>query len=291
MTILPAPKILVFGPPGAGKTWSAWTLLKAGLSVRCVFTEAGGHESILDACHKNNVPTEKLHWHYISQAKLSWASMQKVATVANNMKMGIDKEQTNNVMNLLRVFENYTCQRTGKNFGDVCKWGPDEVLWMDGLSGMNDLIMQNTVGLKPNPAPGEWNIAMSFEGNLVKKLAGDTICWFVLICHVDKVQSEITGIPLISPAAIGAKLGPKLGKDFSEVIYAKRTGESFRWSTSEAQTDVKNRALAISDKLDPDFRPIVEAYRRRSTQASSTAENAAATSPAGAPPVTPKTGN
>jgi hypothetical protein len=290
--MLSAPKVLIFGPPGSGKTWSLYTLLKAGISVRALFTESGGHESALNACAKNNVPTDNLHWHYISQANIPWSSFMGVAQIANtqtfemiaNMKMGIEKERTNNIMSLLRCFENYKCDRTGKVFGDVCKWGPDECLWMDGLSGMNDLVMQNTVGLKPNPAPGEWNIAMSFEQNLIKKLAGDMQAWFVLIAHVDKVQSEVTGIPLISPAAIGAKLGPKLGKDFSEVIYSKRVGSNFLWSVSESQTDVKNRNLPISDKLLPDFTPIVDAYRRQLKQV---APQVGATTSAGTTPVKP----
>ena len=277
---LSAPKVLLFGPPGSGKTFSIWGLLAAGLDVRCVFTEAGGHESVLDACELHKVDTSKLHWTYISQAKIGWDSFLNVSRIANtqtfemiaNMKMGIEKEKTNNIMELLNTFKNYKCQRTGKEFGDVYHWAQDCVLWVDTLSGLNDLIMQNTWGLKPNPSPGEWNIAMSLEANLIKALCGNTKCWLVMVAHVDKVLSEVTSSPVISPAAIGAKLGPKIGKDFSEVIYAKRVGSTFLWSTSEQNVDVKNRALPISDRIAPDFRPLVEAFRRREKAAAPAVE-------------------
>lgn len=273
--MLSAPKLLILGAPGSGKTTSLASLLALGVEVFVIFTESNGEEALLDECRKKGISIEKLRWMHVSQSAVGWASFRNVAQIANTntfemiagMKMGIDKDKTNNVMSMLKAFEAFVDERTGQNFGDVTSWDNTRALAIDNLSGMNDLIMMNTVGLKPNPAPGEWNIAQTFEAMLIKRLAGDCKCWFILIAHLDKVPSEITGMNTITAAAIGAKLGPKLGKDFSEVILSKRVGGTFNWSTSETQTDVKNRALPISDKLDPDFRLIYAAFQARVKQA------------------------
>lgn len=272
--MLSAPKVLLIGAPGSGKTTSIASLLRLGVDVRIVFTEGNGEEALLDECKRKNISIDKLRWMHVSQSQVGWGSFRQVAQIANTntfegiagMKMGIDKHLTNHVMSMLKAFEAFVDERTGTNFGDVTTWDNNCALVIDNLSGMNDLIMMNTVGLKPNPAPGEWNIAQTFEAMLIKRLAGDCKCWFVLLSHLDKVNNEVTGLNVVSAAAIGAKLGPKLGKDFSEVILSKRVGSVFTWSTSETQTDVKNRGLPISDKLDPTFDLLFAAHKAREKQ-------------------------
>lgn len=272
--MLSAPKILLLGAPGSGKTTSIASLLAAGVEVFCIFTEGNGEEALLDECRRKNISTDKLRWMHVSQSAVGWSSFRKVAEIANTrtfediagMKMGIDKNMTNNVMSLLKALEIFTDERTGKSFGDVCSWDNSRALVVDNLSGLNDLIMMNTVGLKPNPAPGEWNIAQTFEAMLIKRLCGDMKAWFILLAHLDKVPNEITGMNIIAAAAIGAKLGPKIGKDFSEVVFSKRAGNKFTWSTSEMQLDLKNRALPIKDDLDPNFKLVHSIFQDRLKQ-------------------------
>ncbi len=272
--MLSAPKLLILGAPGSGKTTSIASLLALGVEVFVVFTEGNGEEALLDECRKKGISTEKLRWVHVSQSAVGWNSFRTVASIANTrtfediagMKMGIDKHLTNNIMSILKAFEIFVDERTGVAFGDVTTWDNSRALVVDNLSGLNDLIMMNTVGLKPNPAPGEWNIAQTFEAMLIKRLCGDMKAWFILLAHLDKVPNEITGMNIIAPAAIGAKLGPKIGKDFSEVVYSKRVGNVFSWSTSEINIDLKNRALPIDAKLDPDFRLIHSIFQDRLKQ-------------------------
>lgn len=271
--MLSAPKIILMGPPGAGKTTSLSTLLRAGIEVFVLVTEPGGIDALLDACKKGNIPIERLHWHYVAPVDMKWATMSKLATTINTssfediakMQMGIEKRQTTNIMKLLDQLQNFTDERTGTSFGDVTEWGPDRAIVIDSLTGLNHLVMQNTVGLKPNPAPGEWNIAQTFEANIINLLASNCRCYFILLAHIDRTISETTGAMLNVPAAIGAKLGPKLGAFFGDVILAKRATPNapFVWSTLEASTDVKNRILPVNSTLSPDFTPFVLAHRER----------------------------
>jgi hypothetical protein len=125
------------------------------------------------------------------------------------------------------------------------------------------LIMANTVGSKPAPAPGEWGTAMDFEEKLINKLAADLQCFFLLTAHIDRGVDEASQTTQIVPAAIGSKLGPKIGRFFSEVVFARRVKDQFFWSTSETMVATKNRALGISDTLPPDFKALVLAHERR----------------------------
>jgi hypothetical protein len=98
---------------------------------------------------------------------------------------------------------------------------------------------------------------------LLLKLTADCKCFFVLTAHIDKEPNELTGGTTIYASALGRKLAPKIPRFFSEVVLAKRAADGFSWSTASSEADLKNRALPVSSKLEPDFRPIVEAYRRR----------------------------
>ena len=75
-------------------------------------------------------------------------------------------------------------------------------------------------------------------------------------------------------STLGRKLAPKIPRYFGEVIYATRTVNKeqkyeFNWSTVDNTIDLKNRALPVSSRLRPDFGQVVDAYKRRLTEAGS----------------------
>ena len=122
------------------------------------------------------------------------------------------------------------------------------------------LAQQNTVGLKPTMHQGEWGVAMNLEEMLINKMTSDLSCYFVLIAHIDRNVNEASLQTLITPAALGAKLGPRIGRFFSEVILTKRVNAEFSWSTMELSADVKQSVLPIGATLKPSFKPIVDSF-------------------------------
>ena len=85
-----------------------------------------------------------------------------------------------------------------------------------------------------------------------------------LTAHIEKETNELTGVQQIMASTLGRKLAPKIPRFFSEVVLSRRTkDQGFFWSTTDNTADLKNRALAVSDSLKPDYRQIVEAYRAR----------------------------
>lgn len=270
MNIQP-PATLLMGPPGCGKTTVLVTLALAGIDVFVVITEPNGVESLLDAWEKHKAPIEKLHWATVSPTAAGWKAMQEMGRMINamsykdlsEMKQGIGKSEMKQFPQLLSLFENFKCERDGKEYGDVTTWDASRALVVDSLSGLNLIVMQHTVGFKPSPHQGEWGIAMNSLEMLLLKLTADVRCFFVLTAHVDKEPNELTGGTTIYASALGRKLAPKIPRFFSEVILARRAADKFLWSTASNEADLKNRALPVGSELFPSFKPIVEAYHRR----------------------------
>lgn len=286
MTITKAPKTILMGPPGTGKSWSLHSLLSSGIEVFIIATEPNAVDTVLDACKANNVPTDKLHWVEILPKPAGWAVLGDMVRQVNllsyddlsKMKTGMSKTESGKpAAKLIQTLQNFKCDHCGQDFGDCETWDTSRALVIDSLSGLNDISMQCHIGMKPTAHQGEWGVAMNLEAQIIKSLCGLT-CYFVLLAHVDRDTNVVTQTTTISPAALGNKLGPKIGREFSEVVLTRRVKDQFSWSTSESNTDVKNRALPISDRLEPSFKPIVDAHKRRQSQLAP--QQAAETKPA-----------
>lgn len=263
-----APNVLLMGPPGTGKTWAITTLVEAGIETFVIITEPNGLANLLTAMRVRGLPMAKLHYKYIPPMSADWAAMEEMTKAVNvqsysalaDLKQGIAKPASNTIMKFLKNIQNFHDDRTNNYYGDATLWGYDRALVVDSLSGLNMLSVQNTVGLKPTMHQGEWNIAMNLEETFINKLTSDMKAYFVMLAHVDRNINETTGQMIITPAAIGAKLGPKIGKFFSEVILTVRTNDKFTWSTMETGTDVKQSTLKIAKDLPPSMKPIVEGF-------------------------------
>lgn len=265
------PKILLMGPPGSGKTYSLGSAVKAGLKVAVLITEPGSQETLIDSCQRQRISMENLHWKYVGPSAMGFAALKNLAKQINlmsyadlsNMKHGIDKSSQGQIMEFLNAIDNFTCDRTGRELGSVATWDDTWLFAVDSLSGLNMLAMANTVGSKPAPAPGEWGVAMGLEEAIINKLTSDLRCYFVLLAHVDRAIDEASQQVAVYPAALGSKLGPKLGRFFSEVVYTKQVVDKFYWSTVEIMVNTKARALPLSKEISPDFAQLVSAHQRR----------------------------
>lgn len=286
-TVLHPPSTLLLGPAGTGKTTSIVTLLLAGLRVRMLATEPSAPNRVLDTIAKRNLPAslaDNFDWQFISPAPPSWAALRESAEVVNRLSLediakqrsGIAKPDAKQWIALLNAFASFTSARTGEVLGDVTEWDSDVAFVLDGLTGINTMSRNLTVGLKPNPAPGEWGVMQGNILTLLNKLAADCKCFFVCIAHVEREANELTGVSQITVSTLGSKLAPKLPPLFTNVIYATRDKATFSWSTAASGVDCKAGDLPIADGLLPDFKPIVESFRARLKAASPQAAPVAA---------------
>lgn len=272
------PTVLLNGPSGTGKTYSLCTFLDAGIDLFVLVTEANGVDTLLDAeaMAKKRGAIGKLHYHVVSPAAAGWSTMLEMADVVSKkdfediakIKSGVGKAQTRQFTEFLKSCSDFVDDRTGEHFGDVTEWPSNRAFAIDSLSGINTIIMDQTIGYKPSAHQGEWGVAMNMQIKLLMKLTADLRCFFVLTAHQDKEPNELTGVASITVKALGRKNAPEINKMFSEIVVSKKSidgknNPTFSWSTVEHNTDTKNRGLALSSNLTPSFGQIVDIHRRR----------------------------
>ena len=265
------PSTLLIGPAGTGKTTSLISALALGLKVRMLATESSAPNRVLSEASKRHINSALFDWCYVSPSVPAWQSLITSAEAVNHMSLkdiadmkgGIAKQDGKQWIEFIKAMQNFKSARTGVDLGDVTEWGADTLFAIDGLTGVNTMSRNLTVGLKPNPAPGEWGVMQSNILTLIQKLTADCKCFFVCIAHVEREQNEITGIQSLTVSTLGAKLAPKLPPLFTNVIYAKRSGANFAWSTADSGVDTKNGDLPLSDNLEPSFKPILESFQAR----------------------------
>jgi hypothetical protein len=271
------------GPPGSGKTDSTLTLVEAGIETFVLVTEPTGTDSLIDSAKRRKLSLDKLHWRVIPPAAPGWKALGDALSTTKSMsyediskiKQGIGKREMHQLEDFVQSLQSFVCERTRKDFGDVTSWDDSRALVLDSLSGLSLFVMHHTVGFKSSPHQGEWGIAMSLLEQLLLKLSSDCRCFFVLIAHTEREPDEIAGSSRITVSTLGRKLAPKIPRYFSEFVLARRTAQKFTWSTAANDSDLKSRALPVSNELEPTFVPVVEAHRRRKAEIASTAASAA----------------
>lgn len=269
--ILRPPSTLLIGPAGTGKTTSLTTLLSEGLKLRMLATEPTAPNRVLEEARKRNIDTSAFDWQFVSPSPPSWDALTQSAQIVNTMSLkdiadmrtGIAKSDGKQWITMLQSMAAFRSDRTGAVLGDVTEWGPDIAYVIDGFTGLSTMSRNLTVGLKPNPAPGEWGVMQSNILNVMQKLCADCRCFFILIAHVERETNELTGMSNITVSTLGAKLAPKIPPLFTNVIYAQRQHDKFTWSTATTGVDTKSGDLPLSDSLPPSFKPIVDSFRAR----------------------------
>ena len=264
------PSVLLIGGIGSGKTYSISTLLESGLDVFVIVTEPVGLDSLLDVVMKKGLDINKLHFKSVTPARPGFDSLLRSATKVSGMsyddlsKLRPENNRQNaQWLDLLRTLSDFTCDRTGESFGPVDKFDASRALVIDSCSGLNLMAMDITIGDKPTAHQGEWGVAMQLLEKLLTSLCSGLSCPFVLTAHSEKEPDPITGAQAIMASTLGRKLAPKVPRFFSEVVMAYRENNQFYWSNMTPGADLKSRSLPLSNKLSPDFKPVLEAYAKR----------------------------
>lgn len=260
---LPGSSTMLVGATGTGKTHCIRTFLDAGVTPFILFTEKGMRTM-------GDVPGENCHWHYIPPANPSWESMidsaQKINTMSikglSDLKIGINKSEYAQFMDLISAMNNFTCDRCGESFGDVDSWGTDRAIVIDSLSGLNIMAMNLQVGSKPARSPGDWGIAMDNLERFLTRMCSTPQCHFVLTAHLEREIDEVGGGMTLMASTLGKKLAPKIPRFFDNVVQCVREGTNWSWNTIAAGVDLKARDLPWAEKLEPTFVTTIESWKR-----------------------------
>ena len=274
---------LISGDVGSGKTSSLPTFIAAGvkhnlpLKLAVIITDPEGEESLIDGMQLHApkgmdvLPMDRLFYKYIPPASSNWGALTAMAKRVNTMgykdlsemKSGLAKDKHRQFLDVLSQLANFEDQH-GNKHGPVDNFDSTWMLAIDGLSGINNMAKQMTVGLKPTLHQGEWGVAMSTEEALINQVVAVNKCFTCLTTHLVREKDEIVGSMQLMPAFLGQKLAPIVPRIFSDVVLQVRDVDKFRWSTVRRDyIGLKARNLKLADNLPPDFNQIVTSWLNR----------------------------
>lgn len=258
---LPGPKILLLGPSGTGKTFSLRTLIDTGITPMCIFAEQG-FEVLGD------IPSDKLHWHYISSVTDSLESLTKKVTDISMLDQSSlakmrdpNRHKDNKMLEFVKSLNDFSCDRTGDSFGPVAKWGTNRALVMDSLTGLSDMAWHMILGARPLKDKPDYGLVQDLLESQIKWLC-NLRCMFILIAHAERETDEVRGGSKLMSSAPGKKLAPILPRHFSDVILTKRQGAKFLWDTVDPEADLKARNLPLAGDLAPSFSNVIETWKK-----------------------------
>lgn len=269
-SLLSGVNILLEGPGGTGKTHAIGTAVDAGVETFVVFTESG-LETLLGYWTDRGKPIPpNLHWHVMQTAPGSFDKLATMAETINRTSMDAmfkmqdpQRHLHNEYVGFLRQLSKFIDQRDGKDYGAVDSWGPNRLLVVDSLSGLNPKAFSLVTGDKPLKDQRDWGMAMELIEKLVRQLTSGCRCHVIMLAHVERETDLVQGGVKITVATLGVKLAPKLVPMFSDVILSVREGAKFTWSTANSQADLKARNLPIADGIPPDFKQIFTKWQSR----------------------------
>jgi hypothetical protein len=270
VSTLPGFNVLLMGPAGTGKTHALATLAEAGLELFYLALEPG-LESLLGYYTDKGKPIpSNIHWHTLKAPDMSFADMQENATKVNTFNLESlakmadpNRSRHNQYIEVFRVLNNFTDQRTGQTFGPVDSWDTTRVLAIDSLTGLSSAALAGVVGGKPVRSQSDWGIAQQQLEGLLRKLCDGCKCHVVVLSHVERETDMVMGGVKLMASTLGKALAPKIPAMFSDVVLTVREGSTWKWDTANAMADLKTRNLPISGSLQPTFLPIVEKWRAR----------------------------
>lgn len=257
--------VLNMGDIGTGKTTALRTLINSGVKP-CVLATEPGIDAIL-----GDLPKGSYHLVYIAPADVGWADMISIAKMINASTLqgiaeqgSIKKNLYQQYIEVLMACSNFVCQKTGEVLGPVDSWNTDRAFCLDTLSGFNKMCMNFIVGGKPVASQLDWQAAQKMNMVVIDRLVTGCKCHVIVNAHVEREPDEVLGGTKVMASSLGKKLAPLLPRDFDNVILSEvDSGGKHTWSTIPGKAMLKSRHLPRSDKLTPDYKQLVEAWKAK----------------------------
>lgn len=265
---MPAPKILLVGDSGTGKTYSA--ILAAakipGKKIFILFTEPG--MSTLA-----NLPKEirdrigvDIFWNYVgvSQNLNSLLELGKDINSKNYEALAQSpdkgKKDATEWREILQLCVNMKDKNTGKEFGSIETFGDDWIVIFDSLSGLNDAAWRNHRGDLVTAGPQNYLVVQNTVMGFLKWVNRGLNCGCVMTAHSARETDEVSGTTRIYPSTPGSKIAPLVGRDFDEVVQTVKDGDKFYWSATGRGFSAKTRNLPNIEKIPIDLTGVWAKY-------------------------------
>lgn len=139
------------------------------------------------------------------------------------------------------------------DYGCVGDWGTDTVLAIDGLTGLTEIIATGNLGPKPAWTQPDYQRVMNCIKQFLEYTLQNCYCHVVLIAHVE-MEADDLGKQYIMPSTAGKKLAPKIGRGFSDIVYAEKEENKFTWSTTKRGAELRSAHLPFQAGLAADLR-------------------------------------
>lgn len=265
---MPAPKILLVGDSGTGKTYSA--ILSAarvpGKKIFIIFTEPG----------MDTIPTlpddirarigKDIFWNYIgvSQNLKSLLELGKDINSKNYEALSQSpdkgKKDATEWRDILELCLNLKDKNTGKEFGHIEVLGDDWIVIFDSLSGLNDAAWRNHRGDLVTAGPQNYKVVQDTVMGFLKWVCRGLECGIVMTAHSAREADEVSGTTRIYPSTPGSKIAPLVGRDFGEVVQTVKDGDKFYWSATGRGFNSKTRNLPNIEKIPIDLTGVWKKY-------------------------------
>lgn len=278
------PSVILEGEMGTGKTFAGRTLLMdakggfdgpsvSGIERICMLAMEPGWEEVL-----GDIPPNKLSVMYIPVSSGTWEGLKKMVSLANTAswealsKMGgVNRHLYPEFDKILGACANFIDERTGEQLGPIFKFPQNWCFWFESISAFSEIAKNNAIGDKPMMIQSDYQLVQFPVLRFMNHVVFGTKCLFVATAHLEREQNTVNNQSELMISTVGRQIGYKLPRFFSDVIITDSThtqGASgivseFSWATVKPGVRTKTRNLPWSSKLPPDFRPLIENFRKR----------------------------
>lgn len=271
---LPGFKELLVGDSGTGKTHVIRTLLGSGVQPFVLATEPGFRT--LAPCDNAQcsicVPTRNeppIPYAYVSPQSggIDLLIEQAVAIATKNQEALCKiydprrRQDFNQYGEFLALLKN-PVDSEGRAWSPVTTWNTDRCLVVDAITELGPMAMDLYCGRRPLYDKPDYQIAQKLILNTIKLLTCQIRCHVIILAHSGVGENEREQGNKLTVSMIGRKLAPELPRLFDDMVWAERQEATFTWNTIPFGAVSKARNLPLKAGLKPDFKQVLESWKR-----------------------------